>query len=213
MTADLLPLRERKKLKTRATLVDTALTLFAERGFDQVTLDELCAEVEVSKRTFFRNFASKEEVASAPLEALWTGLLGDVEQAPLGGRPVLAVLQDAMLAAVERMAEGGPEWVARVRLSHELSQRTPSIAAHGLQFCDRTSAAFEATLRRRLGLDARDQRPRLALDLLVAAFHAALRGWAARSAEPTLDGLVAELRAVFAVVPAAVTFTGDGPDS
>ncbi|MEU5866200.1 MULTISPECIES: TetR/AcrR family transcriptional regulator [unclassified Nonomuraea] len=211
MTADLLPLRERKKLKTRAALVDTALALFTERGFDQVTLDELCAEVEISKRTFFRNFASKEEVASAPLEALWTALLGDVEHAPLGGRPVLEVLQEAMLAAVRRMSAEGPEWVARVRLSQELSQRTPSIAAHGLQFCDRTSAAFETTLRTRLGLGDRDQRPRLALDLLVAAFHAALRGWTTGSPEPTLDGLLAELRSVFAAVPEAVTFTGDGP--
>ncbi|MEU1722507.1 TetR family transcriptional regulator [Nonomuraea sp. NPDC005692] len=211
MTADLLPLRERKKLKTRAALVDTALALFTERGFDQVTLDELCAEVEVSKRTFFRNFASKEEVASAPLEALWTALLDDVEHAPLGGRPVLEVLQEAMLAAVRRMSAEGPEWVARVRLSQELSQRTPSIAAHGLQFCDRTSAAFETTLRRRLGLGDRDQRPRLALDLLVAAFHAALRGWTTASPEPTLDDLLAELRTVFAAAPEAATFTGDEP--
>ncbi|SDM57430.1 TetR family transcriptional regulator [Nonomuraea jiangxiensis] len=214
MTADISPasapgtlsLRERKKLKTRAALVDTALVLFTERGFDRVTLDELCEAVEVSKRTFFRNFAGKEQVASAPLEALWNGLRDDVEHLSFGRAPVLEVLQEALLVALARMDDGGP-WVTRVRRSRELAERTPSIAAYGLQYCEVTSAAIEATLQRRLGLDPADPRPRLALDLVVASFHVALRAWTAKPGAPTHAALTAELRSVFAVLPGALTFS------
>ncbi|MEU4579053.1 TetR family transcriptional regulator [Nonomuraea sp. NPDC023979] len=201
-----LSLRERKKLRTRTALVDTALALFTERGFDGVTLDELCDAVEVSKRTFFRNFASKEQVASAPLEALWDGLRDDVGRLSFGHAPVLEMLQEALLAALERLDDGGA-WVTRVRQSRELAERTPSITAYGLQYCDRTSAAVEATLQRKLGLNPADPRPRLALDLVVASFHAALRTWTAKPGTPTHAALATELRSVFAVLPGALTFT------
>lgn len=49
-----LPLRERKKLRTRRVLADTALRMFLERGFEQTTLDDLVAAAEASVRTFFR---------------------------------------------------------------------------------------------------------------------------------------------------------------
>ncbi|MFE4461858.1 TetR family transcriptional regulator, partial [Nocardia tengchongensis] len=52
--------------------------MFTDRGFDHVTLDALCDAVEVSKRTFFRNFTSKEEVAMAPLQDLWAAFLAEL---------------------------------------------------------------------------------------------------------------------------------------
>ncbi len=214
MTADTsappekLSLRERKKIRTRTALVDTALALFTERGFDQVTLDELCETVEVSKRTFFRNFAGKEQVALAPLEGLWDGLRDGVEHLSFGSAPVLEVLQEAMLAALARMDADDAAWLTRVRLSQELAERVPSIAAYGFQYCDRTGAAVEETLRRMLRLDAGDPRPRLAVQLVIAAFHTALRAWSAGPGAPTHADFAAELRSVFAAIPGAVSFRG-----
>ncbi|MBT2383614.1 TetR family transcriptional regulator [Streptomyces sp. ISL-11] len=199
-----LPLRERKKLRTRQALIDTALDLFTERGFGGVTLDELCDAVDVSKRTFFRYFASKEDVAMAPTQDLWLAFLADLGTRDPDGRTVPAMLQESLYAALARMT--ADDWAARVLRSRRLAGRTPSMDAHGLHFCQRTSRAAVDTLRRRLDLaDPDDLRPRLAVDALVAVFHCAMDAWVSRPGTPTRDDLVAHLRVACAALPGSLT--------
>jgi AcrR family transcriptional regulator len=58
-------LRERKKLATRNALIKTARRMFAEKGYENTTLEEICEEVQVHVTTFFSYFESKEELAFA----------------------------------------------------------------------------------------------------------------------------------------------------
>ncbi|WP_033431093.1 TetR/AcrR family transcriptional regulator [Saccharothrix syringae] len=201
---DQLPLRERKKLRTRQALVDTALIRFTEHGFDGVTLDELCAEVEVSKRTFFRYFTGKEDVALAPVHDLWRAVLAELPTTPADGGTLLDLLRDALLAALARMPADG--WADRVARTRRLAASTPSMNAHGLDFCDRTIRASVDVLRERFGFAADDLRPRLALQVLVAAFNCALEDWAG-SARPDRDALARRVRAALAAAPGSVTVT------
>jgi AcrR family transcriptional regulator len=76
-------LRERKKLETRRHIADTARRLFAERSFDAVTVDEVARAADVSKKTVFNYFPTKEDLVFDRMqdrEALLVGLVR--ERAP-----------------------------------------------------------------------------------------------------------------------------------
>ncbi|MFD7526019.1 MULTISPECIES: TetR/AcrR family transcriptional regulator [unclassified Streptomyces] len=94
-------LRERKKLQTRHRLLAAATELFAERGFDKVSVAEIAEAAEVSKMTVFNYFAGKEDLVLAPMEEH----VGDVartvrDRSP--GESALAAVREQFLAAVEQ---------------------------------------------------------------------------------------------------------------
>ena len=121
-----LPLRERKKLRTRRALADAALRLFTEKGFDATTLEELADDAEVSKSTFSRTFPAKEAAGIEAEAELWTAYLTALEDGKLSG-PVLAELHRTLAAAA---AEQG-----RVRDIHDVRVRETSGGVFVLFHC------------------------------------------------------------------------------
>src|SRR5437773_11582051 len=94
-------LRERRKRLTAAELEAAALRLFGERGFDAVTVDDIAAEADVCRRTFFRYFASKEDVLLSDhprrLAELRQGLAARPPE-----EPVLTALRHTLLELADR---------------------------------------------------------------------------------------------------------------
>lgn len=181
-------LRERKKQRTRAELMDAALRLFSEHGFDRVTIDDIADEVEVSPRTFFRYFASKEEVVFADTDDYLETLRAILRERPADEAPLVAV-RTAIFGLVRHHESDRDSIFRRVRIAAE----TPSLQAHGLQRQAQWSEAIAGSLYERLGLDpASDLRPRLIASCAVAALRVAVEAWVADGGDKALPDLISD---------------------
>ncbi|MDT0319572.1 TetR family transcriptional regulator [Streptomyces millisiae] len=207
MTDTGLTLRERKKLRTRRALVEEALRLFTERGFGEATLDEVVAAVEVSQRTFFRYFSSKEDVALAPEKELWAAYVAEMERLPppAEGSP-WPRFEEVLFTAVAGMADG---WERRFLVSRALCDRTPALVAHSLRHCAEVTDRVVALAGRRSRGD--ELRIRLTLELMLAAWRWAVHQWSAEAAASAAahggadrEALYARMREAFAALPGVV---------
>lgn len=93
-------LRERRARQLRSALVESAQTLFAERGFAEVSVDDIADRAQASKRTFFRYFGVKEDVLFAEDDALLGVFLDGLRDALDSGAPAV----EAAAAGVGRVA-------------------------------------------------------------------------------------------------------------
>jgi len=96
--ADEMGLRERKRQRTRQALINAAMRLFKEKGYEQTTVAEIAAAAEVSTKTFFNHFASKDEVLFPHLSARIEDALAIIEQ-----RKPAENMSDVLMRAMEHM--------------------------------------------------------------------------------------------------------------
>jgi AcrR family transcriptional regulator len=175
-------LRQRKKLATRRSLRRIALDLVAERGFTHVTVDDIAEAAEVSTRTFFNYFPSKE----AALSGLAPGQIGALRedilhQAP--GQPALNALRAVLARDAQAMAEelrelgGDPAgWLRRMKEArgdpHLRSAQAAEMAT--------VERAIAEALAERLGTDPdRDPYPGLLAATASGLFRSSMAFWAA----------------------------------
>src|SRR5919197_2844961 len=105
-------LRERKKQQTRQLIADTARRLFAERGFEAVTVAEVARAADVSEATVFNYFPTKEDLFYSGLEAFEQELLSTIhERQP--GESLLAAFGRFVLEPRGLLAAENPEAVER----------------------------------------------------------------------------------------------------
>jgi AcrR family transcriptional regulator len=100
MKRDPLPVRERTRRAVRDELAQLAKDLFVEKGYDETTIDDLAAAAGMSKRTFFRYFASKEELVMGKYEILGEQLAEDLAARP-ADEPLWASLRHMFGRVVE----------------------------------------------------------------------------------------------------------------
>ncbi len=101
-------LRARKKRVAREAIAATARRLFADRGFDAVTVAEIAAAADVSEKTVFNHFATKEDLAFAGREERLKRLLADIRERPPGAS-VLDVFRATTNAMIDELVAGGDD--------------------------------------------------------------------------------------------------------
>ncbi|MEV0643916.1 TetR family transcriptional regulator [Phytomonospora sp. NPDC050363] len=192
-------LRERKKRETRLALSRATIRLCVERGWDNVTVDEIAAAADVSARTFRNYFSGKAEAIAA----------GHLDRAmriadELRARPAGEPLWDAIVIAVRSqfapdVPDGTPSPEDR-RWREALLLVLSEPALHGEVLKANAAAQEELALAiaERTGLDAsRDVYPRLVASVVGAASAVAVEHCLRADASMPLETL---LREVFAAV-------------
>lgn len=172
--ADEASLRERKKQKTREALREAAVALFAEKGYSRTSIEEIALAADVSRRTFFRYFGSKEGVIFADADAQGVAIIQALLAQPRNVAPLVA-FRDAVVglaAAVEAEQEAILASQRVVVGTLELRTRAAEIAR---QFRSQLAGAF-ATRGDRSEPNEADA---ILAGVAIAVLTAALEDWVA----------------------------------
>ncbi|MDX2344236.1 MAG: TetR family transcriptional regulator, partial [Acidimicrobiia bacterium] len=121
-------LRARKKLRTRQTIERVALELIEAQGFDSTTIDEIAAAADISPRTFFHYFPSKEDAVLADYSARLNQIVAALKASPAAQQP-WAALRDAFLTVGADYETEREHLLRRFRIVRS----APSVAARNLQ--------------------------------------------------------------------------------
>src|SRR6185437_15264935 len=150
-------LRERKKVRTRELIAETARTLFAERGFEAVTVAEVARAADVSQQTVFNYFPTKEDLVFWRLEAFEAELLAAVRDRP-AGEPVVAAFG---------------RFVRRPRgLLAEQDAAARELLAGERETLARYTASLAALIAQEQGAGPADIAPSVAANALMGVHHA-----------------------------------------
>jgi AcrR family transcriptional regulator len=181
-------LRERKKQRVREEIIAAALEHFAKDGFDATTIDDIVRDVDVSRRTFFRYFETKEDVVTAWFEKSRAGLREALESRPLDESPV-----ESLRWAFTYVAGAYEADRAEVLLVERLVATTASLRGRKQQRIAEQARLLSEVFAERLGMDPeRDLAPRLIGKVAMAAANAAFETWVAGGGKASLPRLVEE---------------------
>lgn len=148
-------LRERKKQRTRATLIDAAVELCLRQGYEQTTVDQIAAAADVSPRTFSRYFATKDAVVMTLVDDLVEAV--NVELLTLARDiPILEALRLAHVRVLTRAATGSVGRLndERVVLMLRIINASPALRSAATEMREHPMAA----LADRMGVGFEDKR-------------------------------------------------------
>ncbi len=155
-------LRERKKAQTRERIHKQALRLFERQGFETTTIAEIAAAADVSQRTVFVHYPTKEDLVFGDIDGALTAFDAALRQRP----PGITTLQ-AIRSWLRHTATGWLEPDVELQLS--LANEVPAIAERKLLVAQRFRAPLIAALASDLGAPADDLRVELAAAAIATA--------------------------------------------
>ncbi len=160
-------LRERKKQRTRDAIVEAAMRLFAEHGYDQTTVADIAAAADIAPRTFFGYFAAKEDVVFHDFDAVHAQFATRLTERAEGETTIVALR--AVIAEIltttdfEDPAE---------RLRRRLVIETPPLQERERALMGRFEQTLAESVARDLDLPADSVRPRMVAAAATAALTA-----------------------------------------
>jgi AcrR family transcriptional regulator len=168
-------LRERKKQQTRQLIADTARRLFAERGFDRVTVAEVAREADVAEKTVFNYFPTKEDLFYSRLEAFEDELLEAI-RAREPGETVLDAFRDFLLqrrGIFDLAARGEDDEATRqLQTVTRVITDSPALLARERQVFDRYAEALAGLIAEETGSAPADVEPRAIANALLGVHRA-----------------------------------------
>jgi AcrR family transcriptional regulator len=189
-----LGLRERKKQRTRATLIDAAVDLCDRQGFDGTTVDQIAAIADVSPRTFSRYFATKDAIALALVDEVLDRTAVEMARQPsdIGHYDALHRSYVAMANAA-RVAPAGELSADRLMSIVRIILSSPTLRQAALEY---RASAVDVELARRLGTGLHERRLRLVSAVWGSILMTALtdlagdgRDWSQISIDDVIDRL------------------------
>jgi len=193
-TAGMPGLRQRKQQQTRERLTRMAMALFLERGFEATTLDDIAAAADISRRSFFHYFASKEDVVFAWQEEITAALIAAVAARPVN-ESMLAAAENAISAMVRQLKPG--EAIAMARLKRD----NPALQARDQVKYEKLERALAEALGKRAGHKTERLQARLVAMIATGAMRIGGEAWAAEGAREKPEVLVkrtfSAMRAIF----------------
>ena len=167
-------LRERKKERTRQLIADTARRLFAERGFDAVTVAQIARDADVAEKTVFNYFPTKEDLFYSRLEAFEDELLTAIrERQP--GETALDAFAQFMLQPRGVLAFGDsrdPEATEQLQTITRVITESPALLARERQVFARYTESLAALLAGETRAPAGSVEPVVAANALLGAHRA-----------------------------------------
>jgi AcrR family transcriptional regulator len=188
-----LGLRERKRRQTRERLTRVAMALFLERGFEATTLDDIASAADISRRSFFHYFASKEDVVFAWHEESTAALIAAVAARP-ANESMLTAAENAISAMVRQLEPG--EAMAMAQLKRD----NPALQARDQVKYEKLERALAEALGKRAGHKTERLQARLVAMIATGAMRIGGELWAAEGAREKPEALAkrtfAALRAI-----------------
>jgi AcrR family transcriptional regulator len=182
-----LGLRERKKLKTRRAMRDAAVRLAFERGYEAVTVDDIAEAAEVSTRTFFNYFASKDEAIAGIDPDEIDEIARALEARPAVETPV-AALRAVLVERAVTLAERREQWRAKMALV----RANPGLLEAFHVGWSRYEAALVGVVARRSGLDPdTDTYPAVVVAAMLAVSRTVSLRWRDGPGDVALQDLLA----------------------
>jgi AcrR family transcriptional regulator len=192
-------LRERKKQRTREHIAATARRLFAERGFERVTVAEVAREADVAAKTVFNYFPTKEDLFYSRLESFEEELLGAIRERAPGHTLVEAFGAFLLVPRGVFARRGTDEHIAleELRTVTRVVTESPALLAREQRVFERYTASLATLLAEETGAHEDDVEPHVVANALIGV-HRALIDYVRRrtlAGGDDLDRLARDLRA------------------